>query len=99
MLLENSEKYIVSSNVLYKLSNFIEFSLDYLQLSYEVLFEDKLIKYIDISTGKTFIESDAKQFRKHDLRGIQGDNSKLINCNRLETKVKIRRNMQKNDRL
>tara|TARA_B100001287_G_scaffold274659_1_gene280418 strand:+ start:167 stop:1195 length:1029 start_codon:yes stop_codon:yes gene_type:complete len=89
LLLENSEKYIVSSNTLYKLSNFIEFSLDYLQLSYEVLFEDKLIKYIDISTGKTFIESDAKQFRKHDLRGIQGDNSKLITATGWKPKVKL----------
>ncbi len=89
LLLENSEKYIVSSNTLYKLSDFIEFSLDYLQLSYEVLYEDRLIKYIDLSTGETFIESDAKKFRKYDLIGIQGDNSKLITATGWKPKLNL----------
>ena len=89
MLLDNAEKYIVSSNVLYKLSDFIEFSLDYLQFRYEVLHEDKLIKYIDLSTGKTFIESDVKQFRKYDLRGIQGDNSKLTTATGWKPRLKL----------
>ena len=89
LLLDNAEKYIVSSNVLYKLSDFIEFSLDYLQFRYEVLHEDKLIKYIDLSTGKTFIESDVKQFRKYDLRGIQGDNSKLTTATGWKPRLKL----------
>lgn len=89
LLLDNSEKYIVSSNTLYKLSDFIEFSLDYLQLSYEVIYEDKIIKYIDTSTGETFIESDVRQFRKHDLRNIQGDNSKLVTATGWKPKLKL----------
>ena len=74
---------------LIKLSDFIEFSLDYLQLSYEVLYEDRLIKYIDLSTGETFIESDAKKFRKYDLIGIQGDNSKLITATGWKPKLNL----------
>lgn len=89
LLLDGSEKYIVSSNKLYKLSDFIDFSLDYLQLNYEVLYEDESIKYIDTSTGKTFIESDVKQFREHDLRGIQGDNSKLNNATGWKPKLNL----------
>ena len=89
MLLDNSEKFIVSSNTLYKLSDYIEFSLDYLQLSYEVLYEDKLIKYIDTSTGKTFIDSDIRQFRTHDLRNIQGDNTKLITATGWKPMIKL----------
>ncbi len=89
LLLDNSEKFIVSSNTLYKLSDFIRYSLDYLQFNYEVLYEDKLIKFIDTSTGKTFIESDIRQFRTHDLRNIQGDNTKLITATDWKPKLKL----------
>lgn len=78
LFLDNSEKFIVSSNILYKLSDFIEICLIYLDINYELFLENNLINFVDKSTGKKFIKSDIKKFRNHDLRGIKGNNSKLL---------------------
>ena len=55
----------------------IDISLDLLGIKYEFLIEDKIASYIDLETGKKFIISDKGEFRKYDLRGIAGDNSRI----------------------
>jgi len=78
MIKENQKKeLIISANNIYKLKEIIDISLDLLGIKYEFLIEDKIASYIDLETGKKFIISDKSQFRKYDLRGIAGDNSRI----------------------
>ena len=39
LLLNNSEKFVISSNILYKLSDFVENCLNYLGISFEIVAE------------------------------------------------------------
>lgn len=71
--------YIVSSNRLYKLSEFIEHCLDLLDIKYKVEINDKHITYLDKKNNFQFISSSKEEYRKYDLKGIRGDNSKILN--------------------
>tara|TARA_B100000700_G_C14945282_1_gene808872 strand:+ start:256 stop:1227 length:972 start_codon:yes stop_codon:yes gene_type:complete len=72
-------KYIVSSNSLYRLSDFIEHCLDFLEINYKVEINEKNISYLDKRNGFQFISSSKEEYRKYDLKGIRGDNSKILN--------------------
>lgn len=77
LLLNNSEKFIISSNTLYKLSDFVENCLNYLGISFEIITKNNMLSFVNRVTGQVFIRSDLDKFREYDLRGIQGNNSKL----------------------
>ena len=70
-------KLIISSNNLYKLQEIIDVSLDLLGINYELLIEDEIVSYIDLKTSNKFIISENSEFRKYDLRGITGNNSRI----------------------
>ncbi len=72
-------RYIVSSNSLYRLSDFIEHCLDFLEINYKVEINEKNISYLDKRNGFQFISSSKEEYRKYDLKGIRGDNSKILN--------------------
>ena len=71
------DKLIISSYNLYKLQEIINISLDLLDINYEISIEDEIMSYIDLKTSKKFIISDNSKFRKYDLRGIAGNNSRI----------------------
>ena len=75
--LNDKTEFIVSSNRLYNLSNFIENCLNILEIKYELDNRKNFVNYKDSKTGLNFISSNISKFRKYDLRGIQGDNSKI----------------------
>ena len=75
--LNDKTEFIVSSNRLYNLSNFIENCLNFLEIKYELDNRKNFVNYKDSKTGLNFISSNISKFRKYDLRGIQGDNSKI----------------------
>jgi GDP-D-mannose dehydratase len=77
MSLNDKTEFIVSSNRLYKLSNFIENCLNILEINFELDTYENIVSYKDSKTGLNFISSNITKFRKYDLRGIQGDNSKI----------------------
>ena len=77
MILNDKTEFIVSSNRLYKLSNFIENCLNILEINFELDTHENIVSYKDSKTGLNFISSNITKFRKYDLRGIQGDNSKI----------------------
>ncbi len=77
MSLNEKTEFIISSNRLYRLSNFIENCLNILDINYELDTHKKIVNYKDSKTGLNFISSNITKFRKYDLRGIQGDNSKI----------------------
>jgi GDPmannose 4,6-dehydratase len=77
MILNDKTEFIVSSNRLYKLSNFIENCLNILEINFELDTYENIVSYKDSKTGLNFISSNITKFRKYDLRGIQGDNSKI----------------------
>lgn len=77
MILNDKTEFIVSSNRLYKLSNFIENCLNILEINFELDTNENIVSYKDSKTGLNFISSNITKFRKYDLRGIQGDNSKI----------------------
>lgn len=78
ILLNNrKEEYVVSSNRLTKLHNFLNICLDYLDIEYEVIISNNNVSYINKENNFEFITSIRSQFRVHDLLGIQGDNKKI----------------------
>ncbi len=78
MSMFNSEtpnnKYIISSNKLVSLKQFIVSSLNYLNIDFEVELHKNNISFISKVNGKPFIVSESKNFRKIDLLGIKGSN-------------------------
>ena len=78
-ILQNNtkEEYIVSSNKISKLYNFLNLCLDYLDIRYEVVISNNDIRYINKDNNFEFITSTSAQFRVHDLIGIRGDNKKI----------------------
>ncbi len=79
-ILQNNKKeeYIISSNTLTKLYNFLNLCLDYLDIKYEVVISDNNVSYINKDNNFEFITSTSDQFRVHDLVGIRGDNKKIL---------------------
>ena len=77
MSLNDKTEFIVASNRLYKLSNFIENCLNILEINFELDIHENIVNYKDSKTGLDFITSKITKFRKYDLKGIQGDNSKI----------------------
>lgn len=80
-ILKNNKKteYIVSSNVLYELSDMVKTCLNILEINFEVITDRGKVSYIDTKNNKKFITCENQEFRKHDLFGIKGDNSKIAN--------------------
>lgn len=78
MMRENQKnELILSSNKLYKLKEIIDNCLDLLNIKYEILIEDDILSYIDLKNSNKFIVSDNSEFRKYDLRGIKGNNTRI----------------------
>ena len=77
MMNNQKSELIVSSHKLYKLKEIIDNCLDLLNIKYEILIEDDMLSYVDLKTNNKFIISDKNKFRKYDLRGINGDNTKI----------------------
>ena len=76
---ENYKKeFIVSSNSLSQLSDFIDCCLNILEIDFFVDRSGQDIKYIDKKNNFNFISSDPKEFRKYDLKGVKGDNSRIL---------------------
>lgn len=73
----DKDEYIVSTNSLTKLSYFVETCLNLLEIDYEVEAIGNQIHYIDKKTRNKFISSSKDNYRKFDLRGVKGDNSKI----------------------
>jgi len=73
----NKDEYIVSTNTLTKLSYFVETCLNILEIDYEVEATGSEINYIDKKNNFKFISSNKDNYRKYDLRGVKGDNSKI----------------------
>ena len=80
---------IFSSNHLYKLKEIIDNSLDMLNIKYEILTEDNVVSYIDLKTSNKFIVSDKSEFRKYDLRGIRGNNTRIKEALNWGPKIKL----------
>ncbi len=72
-----NDEFIISSNKLVTLKDFITICLNLLDINYEITDEKKDLSFIDKATGKAFIVSDRSMFREVDLHGIRGDNSKI----------------------
>lgn len=90
-MMSNNQKneLIFSSNHLYKLKEIIDNSLDMLNIKYEILIEDNIVSYIDLKTSNKFIVSDKSEFRKYDLRGIRGNNTRIKEELDWEPKIKL----------
>lgn len=73
----DKDEYIVSTNSLTKLSYFVETCLNILEIDYEVEVNGSELNYIDIKNNFKFITSSKDKYRKFDLRGVKGDNSKI----------------------
>jgi len=86
----NRQNYIVSSNKLYKLSDLINECLDILEINYEIVLKNKKMTYIDKKSGFEFITSEDNEFRKYDLIGIKGNNSKIIRDLNWEPKIQLK---------
>lgn len=79
ILLNNDKsEYIVSSNKLIKLSTFIDICLKILDISFVKEYKNKSITYIDKSNNIELITSISDKIRKYDIRGIKGDNYKIL---------------------
>lgn len=90
ILINNNKKnYIVSSNLLYKLSEFVDACLNILDINFEIISNKNQISYINSKNGKEFIFSKEEEFRKFDLIGIKGDNSKIKNDLGWKPKLKL----------
>lgn len=72
-----SEKYIVSSNNLNSLEDFIVLCLKLLEIKFEKVYKDKCVSFVNKESGKIFISSESTNYRKIDLVGIQGNNFKI----------------------
>ena len=58
-------------------------------IKYEILIEDNIVSYIDLKTSNKFIVSDKSEFRKYDLRGIRGKNTRIKEELDWEPKIKL----------
>ena len=85
----NRENYIVSSNTLNKLNEFINECLKLLEINYEILINQNKVSYIDKKNNFEFISSEDNEFRKYDLIGIKGDNSKILKDLDWAPKIKL----------
>ena len=74
----NRENYIVSSNKLNKLNEFINYCLEMLEIDYELLVDGKTVSYLDKKNNYEFISSEENEFRDYDLVGIKGNNNKIL---------------------
>lgn len=72
-----NNKYIVSSNKLVSLREFVIESLNYLNIDFEIEAHGKEVHFINKLNRKPFIVSESKNYRKIDLIGIKGSN-KLV---------------------
>ncbi len=86
----NRQNYIVSSNKLYKLSDFINECLDLLEIDYEIVSNNKKLAYIDKKSNFEFISSEDNEFRKYDLIGIKGNNSKIFKELNWKPKIQLK---------
>ncbi len=86
----NRENYIISSNRLYKLSEFVNNCLDLLEIEYEIVAEGKKINYIDKKSNFKFISSEDNEYRKYDLIGIKGNNSKIFRDLNWKPKIQLK---------
>lgn len=86
----NRQNYIVSSNMLYKLSDFINECLDLLEIDYEIVSNNKKLAYIDKKSNFEFISSEDNEFRKYDLIGIKGNNSKIFKELNWKPKIQLK---------
>lgn len=89
MMNNQKSELIVSSHKLYKLKEIIDNCLDLLNIKYEILIEDDMLSYVDLKTNNKFIISDKNKFRKYDLRGINGDNTKIKKELNWRPKIKL----------
>ena len=69
-----NKKYIVSSNKLVSLKEFVVESLNYLDIDFEIETDGKEIHFVNKLNNKPFIVSESKSHRKIDLLGIKGNN-------------------------
>ena len=81
--------YILSSNRLYELKEFVDNCLNILNIKYEIIEEGSKISYLDINKNYKFIVSDWSEFREFDLRGIKGDNAKIKKDLDWQPKIKL----------
>ncbi len=86
----NRQNYIVSSKKLYKLSDFINECLDLLEIDYEIVSNNKKLAYIDKKSNFEFISSEDNEFRKYDLIGIKGNNSKIFKELNWKPKIQLK---------
>ena len=74
---QKNEKFIVSSNKLNSLEDFIVSCLNFLEINFEKVYNDKHISFVNKKNGKVFISSESTNYRQIDLDGIQGNNLKI----------------------
>lgn len=74
---EKCEKYIVSSNSLNSLEDFIVLCLKLLEIKFDKVYKDNCLSFVNKKSGKIFISSEPTNYRKIDLDGIQGNNFKI----------------------
>tara|TARA_B100001250_G_scaffold13960_1_gene12187 strand:- start:5526 stop:6023 length:498 start_codon:yes stop_codon:yes gene_type:complete len=72
-----SGKYIVSSNNLNSLEDFIVSCLELLEIKFEKVYKDNCVSFVNKQSGKIFISSESTNYRKIDVDGIQGNNYKI----------------------
>lgn len=72
-----NDEFIISSNKLVSLKEFIDNCLNILEINYEIIEEKEKVSFIDTASGKVFIKTNPAMFRKIDLHGIRGDNTKI----------------------
>ena len=78
ILLKNTDnKYIVSTNKLHSLQDFIVNCLNFIEINFEIVNDKNSTSFIDKKNGKVFLTSEKSKYRDVDLYGIQGDNSKI----------------------
>ena len=70
-------KYIVSTNKLHSLQDFIVNCLNFIEINFEIVNDKNSTSFIDKKNGKVFLTSEKSKYRDVDLYGIQGDNSKI----------------------
>ena len=73
-----------------KLSDFVKECLYILEIDYEIVLKNGKITYIDNKNNFEFISSKENEFRKYDLIGIQGDNSKIAKELNWEPKIQLK---------
>lgn len=73
----NYQKYIVSRNKLYSLTQFIENCLQVLEINYEIINENNELLVIDKKNNFVLIKSKKRNFRNFDLKNVQGNNNRI----------------------